>query len=269
MDRPLGLAERILKHDRAVVYAALFLVIVLAWIYTFAGVGMSMNAFEMTRMPDILFKDYQALLPATQWTINNFFIMLTMWWLMMVAMMLPSATPVILLACALNRRSDSSRLPYGKTFYFVSGYLLIWFIFSLIAVIAHWQLEQMGILTSMMQNSSKTMAAGLLIAAGIWQFTPIKQACLKYCRSPVIFLTQYRRPGNKGALLMGMHHGVFCLGCCWFLMCLIFVICIMNVYWLIGLTVFVLIEKTFAHGPLFGQIAGLGFILSGAVLLIF
>ncbi len=268
MDRLSKPIERILKRDRIAVFIALLIVMLLAWTYTLLGVGMGMNAFEMTNMPAIVLNDSAAkTINYSPWDFRYFILMLTMWWLMMIAMMLPSATPIILLAAALNRRSQAANSPYGRTSFFTFGYLIAWLLFSFIAVSCQWLLEYNGVMTHMMQNSSKALAAGLLIAAGVWQCTPIKQACLRHCRSPVEFLTRHRRPGNTGALVMGLHHGTYCLGCCWFLMGLLFVVCIMDVYWIIGLTLYVIIEKLFARGPLFGQLTGMGFLGIGIWLL--
>ena len=196
------------------------------------------------------------------------FILLAMWWVMMVAMMLPSATPIILLAAALNRRSTSDSPPYGAAIFFTSGYLLVWFIFSLVAAIGQLVMEVNGLLSTMMHSKSTYLTAGLLLAAGIWQFSPIKQACLRYCRSPVEFITRHRRSGNQGAFVMGLHHGTYCLGCCWFLMALLFAGGVMNLYWIAGLALFVMVEKLVPSGVWFGRIAGTGFIISGTVLLI-
>ena len=263
-----GSLERVLKHDRIIVLSALVVIMSLAWLYTLAGVGMSMNAFEMTAMPSLLNSTSMRPLHSVNWDLWRFIIMLGMWWLMMIAMMLPSATPVILLAAALNRRANSDLPPYGQTGYFTLGYLIAWLVFSLVAVLIQWTLEHHGIMNAMMQNASRELAAGLLITAGIWQFSSLKQACLKHCRSPVDFLIRYKRPGDLGAFLMGLQHGTYCLGCCWCLMGLLFAACIMDLYWIIGLTLFVLIEKLFAKGRLFGQIAGVFLIFSGILLLI-
>lgn len=259
--------ERVLKHDRVIVLSALTLVLMVAWIYTLAGIGMSMNAFEMSGMSNLIATDIPLIITYTSWDGMHFIFMLAMWWLMMIAMMLPSAAPTILLTAALNRRSKAEKSPYGKTGFFAAGYLIVWLGFSLIAVFCQWVLEHNGFINNMMQNSSNILAASLLIMAGTWQYTPIKQACLRHCRSPVDFLTRNRRPGNQGAFIMGLHHGAYCLGCCWFLMGLLFVVCIMNVYWIIGLTLFVLVEKLFSKGPLFGQVSGIVMIMVGILLL--
>ena len=186
----------------------------------------------------------------------------------MVAMMLPSAAPTILLTAALNRCSASDLPPYGAASFFTMGYLLAWFLFSLMAVVAQMVLENNELLSSMMRSKSTYLTAGLFFAAGIWQFSPIKQACLRHCRSPIEFITRHRRPGRQGALVMGLHHGTYCLGCCWFLMALLFVGGVMNLYWIAGLALFVLIEKLFSSGVCFGRVSGAGFISVGIALLI-
>lgn len=258
--------ERLLRHDRRVVAIALLSVVAIAWIYTLSGAGMGQNALEMSGMPaaDSSARTGDMAVTASP----SVFVLLVMWWVMMVAMMLPSATPVILLTAALNRRSTAQRPPYGKTAFFTLGYLAAWFIFSLAAALAQVGLDSNGLMSSMMQSNSTYLTAGLLIAAGAWQFTSIKQACLRHCRSPIDFITRHRRPGNRGALVMGLHHGTYCLGCCWFLMALLFAGGVMNIYWIAGLALFVLVEKLFSAGVWFGRVAGAGLVVTGAALLL-
>ncbi|MGI9302924.1 MAG: DUF2182 domain-containing protein [Gammaproteobacteria bacterium] len=277
MGFPSVSVEQLLRRDRRVVVVTLVLVAALAWVYTLLGVGMDMNAFEMTRAPSAMTAtedsamasgvDAAMSMVAAQWSAGYAGVMLVMWWLMMVAMMLPSATPTILLAAALNRRSRANRPPYGATSVFVSGYLLAWLFFSIAAVAAQWSLESAGVLSNMMHSTSSILTGGLLIAAGLWQLTPIKQACLRHCRSPVEYLTRYRRPGNVGALVMGLGHGTYCLGCCWFLMALLFAGGVMNLIWIVGLALFVLAEKVLARGVWFGRIAGVGLTVAGAAVI--
>jgi len=267
----LSSLERLLKRDRQIVVTALVLVAGMAWVYTMAGVGTGMSALEMTSMPWSAMSETTMSMPMTGSmpvsSTGYILVMIAMWWIMMVAMMLPSATPTILLAAALNRRSNSDRPPYGTAVFFTAGYLLAWFLFSVVAVVGQLMLESNGLMTAMMQSSSAYLSAGLLIAAGIWQFSPIKQACLRHCRSPVEYLTRHRRPGNRGALIMGMGHGTYCLGCCWFLMALLFAGGVMNLYWVAGLALFVLTEKFFSRGVWFSRITGAGLIIAGAALL--
>jgi predicted metal-binding membrane protein len=252
--------------------AALLLVAALAWVYTLAGVGMEMNALEMTYPTSASMKTdgltTSMAMSMPRWSAGYAGIMLTMWWVMMIAMMLPSAAPTILLAAALNRRSNTDRPPYGPAGFFAAGYLLAWLCFSAAAVAAQWALENGGQLSATMQSTSVHLTGGLLIAAGLWQLTPIKHACLRHCRSPVDYLIRHRRPGSRGAFVMGMGHGTYCLGCCWFLMALLFAGGIMNLYWIVGLALFVLAEKVLARGVWFGRVAGVGLIVAGTVTLL-
>ena len=259
--------EQILRRDRWVVSIALAVIILGAWVYTLAGAGMEMSAFEMTRHS--LMDMDASMLAATEisWSPAYALLMLAMWWVMMIAMMLPSATPTILLAAALNRRSNNVDPPFGATGYFTAGYLLTWLFFSAVAVAMQWGLAQANLVSQLMQSSSHWLTGVLLCAAGLWQFTPVKQACLRHCRSPVVFLTERRRSGNRGALLMGIEHGAYCLGCCWFLMTLLFVGGVMNLYWIAGLAAYVLAEKLLPAATWLGRATGVGLVIWGVMVL--
>ena len=202
------------------------------------------------------------------WTPGYAVLMFFMWWIMMMAMMLPSATPMILLFAVINRKQRDKGAPYVPTGIFAAGYLLVWGAFSLVAVSTQWGLERSGLLSSAMANTSVLLGAGLLIAAGVYQLTPLKHACLRHCRSPFAFVTQHWRPGDLGALRMGIEHGAFCTGCCWFLMALLFYGGIMNLYWIIGLALYVLLEKTIPAGHWLGRIAGVLLIAWGGALML-
>ena len=213
---------------------------------------MGMNAFEMTRhslMP-------MDMMSPPVWTPGYILLMFFMWWIMMIAMMLPSATPTVLLAAALNRRSTATNPPFGHTGLFVSGYLLAWASFSTLAVLTQWWMQQNGWLSNVLVGQSQSINASLLLAAGLWQFSPWKHACLLHCKSPVEFLTSQRREGKSGALRMGLLHGGYCLGCCWFLMVLLFVGGVMNLYWIVGLTIYVWVEKILPGGVLISRLMG-------------
>jgi predicted metal-binding membrane protein len=186
---------------------------------------------------------------------------------MMVAMMLPAASSVILLASALNRRTSPAARPFGSAAAFTAGYLLAWGVFSAVAVLAQWWLGQAGLLNTMLVSTSDRFAGGVLLIAGLWQFSPWKTACLRHCRSPVQFLTRHRRAGELGALTMGIHHGLYCLGCCWFLMALLFVGGVMNLYWIIGLAAYVWVEKAAPGGQRLARAMGAVLVGWGLVLL--
>ncbi len=257
--------ESILKRDRWIVLGGLILVICLSWIYLLVGAGMGMSGIEMTRLSSdgITAEMGSTAMSSTAWNIGDALLMFFMWWIMMIAMMLPSATPMILLAAALNRKSSPHRRPYGDSGYFAAGYLLAWAVFSTVAVGVQWALTASGLLSSLLQSTSTVLAGCILIAAGLWQFTPIKYACLRHCRSPAKFLVQHRRQGNFGSLVMGLEHGVFCVGCCWFLMALLLIGGIMNLYWIMGLAIYVLVEKVFPKGERIGQVVGAGLVVWG------
>jgi predicted metal-binding membrane protein len=260
-----GALESILRRDRVVVIACLLIVSAGAWLYLWAGAGMGMSMWDMTHPPKTGM-NMNMVMPQS-WSPGYAVVMFFMWWIMMIAMMLPSATPTILLSSALNRRSSSDTQPYGNAAVFALGYLFAWALFSLAAVFAHWLLEQAGVLSMLMESASRTLSGLLLILAGGWQFSPYKNACLTHCQSPVQFLVRHRRPGNRGALLMGLHHGYYCLGCCWFLMALLFVGGVMNLYWIIGLAIYVYLEKLPAGGKWLSRISGAGLLLWGSLVL--
>ena len=235
--------ERLLKRDRWLVIGALTVVVLLAWIYMLAGAGMSMA-------------------PMT-WSPAYAVLVFVMWWIMMVAMMLPSASPAILLFATVGRRQEVLGKPFVPAFMFLSGYLLVWGLFSLVATAAQWGLQQSDRFSMMTGSDSIWLSAAILIAAGLWQLTPLKQACLRHCRGPMQFMTHGFRPGVRGALQMGAEHGVYCLGCCWFLMGLLFYGGVMNLYWIAGLAIYVLIEKLAPTGVWISRASGVALLLWG------
>ncbi len=150
---------------------------------------------------------------------------------------------------------------------FTAGYIFVWAAFSLVATVANWVLHRGELLVSMMGHATNQMAGALLIAAGIFQLTPLKAMCLQHCRSPLGFLMTHLRNGLGGAFVTGAHHGVFCLGCCWLLMGLLFALGIMNLVWVAALAVFVLFEKVLPWGEIIGRISGIGLIVWGVWML--
>jgi predicted metal-binding membrane protein len=151
---------------------------------------------------------------------------------------------------------------------FLSGYLLIWAGFSLIAILAQWGLERVGLLSMAMASTSAVLGGIILLTAGLYQFTPVKNACLRSCQSPVLFLSRYWQPGAGGALRMGLRHGGYCLGCCWFLMALLFVSGVMNLVWIAGIALYVACEKLLPLGRGLSRAAGVALIVSGMIILV-
>ena len=183
-------------------------------------------------------------------------LLFAMWWVMMVGMMLPSVVPVILTFATVNRNRRARGEPYVPSALFVAGYLLAWLGFSLAATLAQEALERAALLSPMDMTTNSRLLGGLLfLAAGLYQFTPVKLACLRLCRSPLDFVVNHWRDGPGGALRMGLTHGLYCLGCCWILMLLLFAGGVMNLLWVTCLAVVVLAEKL-AAGPWIGRIGG-------------
>ena len=200
------------------------------------------------------------------WQTADVLLAFAMWAVMMVGMMTPSAAPVVLLVAGMNRKRGAQRVP-GVVFAFGAGYLLIWVAFSAAAALSQWALHQAALLSPAMTTSSTRLGAAILIAAGIYQLTPFKGTCLTHCRSPLGFLMSHWRDGSAGAMRMGMALGSYCLGCCWALMCVLFVVGVMNLMWVAAIAIFVLLEKIGPAGTLVARVAGVAMIVRGVYLL--
>lgn len=264
-----GSLETILRRDRIVVGWALAGLVILAWTYILVGAGIGTPAFQMSGLPAApRVTSPMAAMQPMRWTAGYALLIFTMWWLMMLATMLPSASPMILLHAALTRKQNEARAPYAMTALFCSGYLAVWAGFSVLAVALQWQLSRIALMSPLMATTSVVLGALLLIAAGVWQFTPLKYACLRHCRAPAEFLTMHWRAGRAGAVRMGILHGVYCLGCCWMLMLLLFYGGIMNVYWIAGLATIILIEKIAPIGTVVSSVIGAALIVWGFYVLV-
>jgi predicted metal-binding membrane protein len=273
-----SLTERVLRRDRWVVAAGLAAITALSWAYIMAGAGMGMPAWHMISAS--LFPHRMAGMPApmegmglhpAHGSPGYWLVVLAMWWTMMIAMMTPSAAPMILLYARATRHAQASgRLQQGvvPTAAFGGGYLLVWLAFSVAATALMWAMEGIGALSAATMGSSAAWAsAALLIAAGVYQLSPLKHACLRVCRAPAEFLSRHWRPGSSGALRMGLAHGVFCVGCCWALMALLFVGGIMNVLWIAALAILVLFEKVAPQGAWISRATGVLLLAWGAMTL--
>jgi predicted metal-binding membrane protein len=275
--------EALLKHDRTVVLTALVFVSAVSWLYILAGAGTGMSAFEMSslpmsvgtsggssmgmRMTGAMGQTMLAMATPADWTWSYAFLMFGMWWVMMIAMMLPSAAPMILLFTLVNRRSLVKGGSYVPTAVFAGAYLVAWGGFSVIAVALQWGLERAELLSPMMASRNVALAGALLVLAGAYQLSPLKHACLHQCRGPIDFISRHWRAGLRGAFRMGVHHGLYCVACCWALMALLFFGGVMNLYWIAGLALFVLLEKTIPPGHWLASLTGLGLVVWGAAFL--
>lgn len=246
--------EALLKRDRALVLGALAVVAALAWLYL----------IDMARMMPV--GESMAGMRAVSWDLDYFIMMFVMWAIMMTGMMIPSAAPVILLHAAIQRRREGGR-PYLATALFVLGYLVAWTGFSLAAVLLQWGLSEAALLSPAMVSTSSLLAGAVFLAAGLYQWTPLKDVCLKHCRSPVHFLVRRHSSGRFAPLRMGIEHGAYCVGCCWVLMLLLFALGVMNLIWVAAIAIFVLVEKVLPRGIAVGRLSGGLMIASGALLI--
>jgi len=235
------------------------------WLGMFAGAGMNMDLTVSLAASSSNAMSMSGTAAGPLWSTGQFALTLTMWWVMMVAMMLPSAAPTILL----YGKATSNAAIRPQTESFLAGYILIWGGFSLLATALQSLLVQFELLARMaMASKSWMLSSAILILAGLYQLSPLKQTCLRHCRSPAHFISRHFRPGNVGALRMGILHGAYCVGCCWLLMALLFVGGAMNLAWIAFLTLLVAMEKLLPFGAHIGRVAGAGLIAWGLVILV-
>ncbi|WP_428606917.1 DUF2182 domain-containing protein [Sedimenticola sp.] len=254
----------IARRDRWTILVSLFTLALLAWLYLWIDAG----KMEMMSAHDNMANRTMAdTLPSAPWQLESLLLTFLMWAVMMVGMMLPSAAPAILLYGRLaNNRQTVSLLP--ATGLFSSGYLTVWTLFSLSATLLQATFESQRMLSPLLSSSSTWLSATLLLIAGLYQWLPLKKACLKKCQSPLNFFLMHWRPGALGAFCMGMEHGLYCVGCCWVLMLLLFVAGVMNLLWVALIAGFVLAEKLLPSGHLIGNVAGIGLLLIGSGMLV-
>lgn len=258
--------KAVLRRDRAVVAGALFLLAALAWAYVIwladdmeMG-GMDMSGFRM--IPAGL----GLMMPATaSWQPIEFVFVFIMWAVMMLGMMMPSAAPMILIYARVARQAAFERQPFAATSWFAGGYLLAWIGFALAATFAQWAAERSGWLTPSMTAATGIFGGLALAAAGLYQWTPIKDVCLRQCQAPLQFIQRHGgfRADATGSFALGVRHGAYCVGCCWVLMALLFVVGVMNVLWIAAIMFFVLLEKLVPAGRVISRVSGSGFLAAG------
>jgi predicted metal-binding membrane protein len=240
----------LLRRDRRLVLAGLAGLAALPWLY------LAWDAATMASMAPA----GGGLPPALGHAVLTFL----MWAVMMVGMMVPSAAPAVLLYASMARGTRERGAPFPGVWVFALGYLAAWTAFSALATVLQVALERAALLSPMARTEGRWLAGALLLAAGAWQWLPVKAACLRHCRSPFQFFLTRWRPGARGALAMGLEHGLFCLGCCWALMLLLFVGGVMNLAWVALIAGFVMVEKLAPFGPATGRVAGAALVLLGA-----
>ena len=249
--------ETILRRERLILGGCLAAMVVLAWLYL---------VHTKTAMPDM---DMPGMVMPElhEWGPTTVLLLFVMWTVMMVAMMVPSATPMILAFLTVNQRRQATARPLVPVTIFLLGYLTVWTAFSAVATLAEWGLHKAELLSPAMAANSPSLNGGLLIAAGVFQWTPLKRGCLKGCRSPLSFLMSEWRDGRAGAFIMGLRHGSYCVGCCWVLMALLFVVGVMNLFWVGVMALFMIGEKIMAKGELLGRLAGVALVIGGVVVI--
>lgn len=240
-----ALVRKLPRRDSIAIVGGLAGVTLLSWIYLL---------LELARMDGAMAGG--AMMQLRPWAPVDFALMFAMWAVMMVGMMVPSATPMVLVYAAVARKASSQGELLAPTVVFVAGYVVMWTLFSAGATLLQWGLERAALLSPTMVSTSPLLGGALLVAAGLYQMTPMKDACLKHCRSPVYFISDNWRPGVGGAFRMGWLHGAYCLGCCWLLMGILFFGGVMNLLWIAAITIFVLLEKLLPAGRAGGRIAG-------------
>ena len=250
-----------IRRDRLIVILGLFAILALSWIYLVTtGVGMRSMLSEAEMHAAMGMSEMQ---PWSRELLELF----VMWAVMMVGMMLPSAAPVILLVLGVYRRRDDRHTRLNSAL-FVGGYFLVWTMFSLAAAAGQVALHRAALLSADMTARSGALTAVILIITGVYQWVPMKNACLAHCRSPLAFLSHHWREGLYGAVRMGFFHGLFCVGCCWALMALLFVAGVMNLLWVAAIALFVLVEKVSRQGLFVGRVAGGLLIIWGTYVLV-
>jgi predicted metal-binding membrane protein len=211
------------------------------------------------------------MMPVTApWQPIEFAFVFVMWAVMMIGMMTPSVAPLILLYARVGRQAAAEQQPFAASAWLVLGYLLMWIGFSFIVTLAQWAIERTGWLTPAMESASDVFGGVTLIAAGLYQWTPIKDACLRQCQLPLQFIQRHGgfRADAPGSLALGARHGIYCVGCCWTLMAVLFVCGVMNVLWITAIMIFVLIEKLAPAETLISRLSGAGFLVAGIWLIV-
>lgn len=246
-----GPVEALLRQDRAAVLSSLTAISIVAWTYILSlawGMESSDAAMGM------------GLSQMRPWETADFVLTFVMWAVMMVAVMVPSAAPMVLMFAAVNRKRREQRGPFVPTGVFLVSYLVVWSGFSALATVFQWQLHAATLLSPTIAVTSPVLGGVLLMAAGIFQWTPLKNVCLAHCRSPLSHIMTDWREGTGGAFVMGFRHGSYCVGCCWLLMALLFVAGVMNLLWVAAIGAFILVEKVLQGNRWLSQTAGLLFI---------
>ena len=281
-----NIVEKAPLKDRMTVYIGVLIILVVSWGYI-VGMGWHMGTLPFVENPSMSMDMNKSMsmnnkntgilntiltwMPPSQgeWIFKDFFLLFIMWSVMMIAMMTPSILPMVMLFTVLNSKNKKNNQPSASPLILLLGYLLSWVLFSLVITFPQYAMHKSGLLNPMMEPTHAYLGSAILILAGIYQFTPFKDACLSVCQSPLSFLMNNWKEGNLGAFLIGYKHGFYCIGCCWFLMMTLFALGVMNILWVVILTLFVMLEKLSYRFPLlFRYSTGAIFIGWGIILIL-
>ena len=243
--------------DRLIVLSGIAGAVAIAWVY------LVIEAVEMPAMK-MVGSHVVAITRMKPWTAVHFWLMFVMWSVMMVGMMLPSAAPAVLGFAGVSRRRQGQDQAFAPTTAFALGYVTVWTAFSVIATFLQWGLRSAALLSPMMVSTSPLLGGVLLVAAGVYQWTPAHRHALERLRAPLDSIVTRWRDGTGGAFVMGLENGASCVASCWVVMGLLFVGGVMNLLWVAAIAIFVLIEKAAPHGDLVGRICGVVLLFKGA-----
>ncbi|HEX9132918.1 MAG TPA: DUF2182 domain-containing protein [Ktedonobacteraceae bacterium] len=240
----------LLRRERYLILGTLLILAAIAWgVLIWQAPGMNNQAMGLTMGMSVAL-----------------FIML--WAVMMVAMMLPSAAPMILMFSAVYAGKRQKEQPFVPTWIFVSAYLLVWILCGVLAYLLALGADKLAAQSMWLMENAARIGGVILVAAGLYQLSPLKRICLSKCRTPFQFILASWREGYSGAFRMGFEHGVYCLGCCWLLFVILFPLGIMNIAVMALVTVLIFAEKSFPIGPRIVQLAALVLIAYGALVII-
>ena len=261
----------LLRHDRVIVALALTLLTAVTWSYLlWLSVDMGMGGMDMTGFRMIP-SGMGLMMPAhTPWRTMEFAFVFATWTVMMVGMMTPSAMPMILMYARVGRHTEAQSTPLAATVLFVAGYFLVWVAFALLATLVQWTLERTALLDSAMATTSNILGGLVFVAAGSYQWTRLKDVCLTQCQTPLAFLMRHGgfRRDVPGCLLLGFCHGAYCVGCCWALMVLLLVGGVMNLLWIVLLSLLIFLEQVTFLGRQIAPLAGIILVAAGSWLLL-
>lgn len=248
------------SKQEKIIILALIILSAAAWIITvYQSQRMSMHASVEMQM-SMNMENQPLILEAS--------LFLAMWTIMMIAMMFPAVAPMVLLFSTVHKKRKATNESFIPTWVFVLGYLLVWAFFGVLAYFVDTLIGQLIRSFPKLQSYGFVIGGAVLIVAGLYQLTPLKNVCLTHCRSPLHFIMHRWREGYLGSLIMGIDHGAYCLGCCWGLMLVLFVVGIMNIAWMGILTLTIFVEKISKHGVIISKFVGGSLILLGIVMIV-